>query len=97
MAGLAIPIPFTGGMLLGQGFIDRLYVHMGFHPAWKYTRVVELRLDGGRLVDQCDRSAEMAELRRRIEAGEVPDPLRSRADWIQASFTLDYALSTGVD
>ncbi len=33
---LHLEIHFSGGMLLGMGFIPELYVHMGLHPAWKF-------------------------------------------------------------
>jgi hypothetical protein len=34
---LAHKIPFSGGILIAKDFIEELYVHMGFHPAWKYN------------------------------------------------------------
>src|SRR5262245_49494675 len=37
-----LPIPFTGGLLIARDFVRELYVHMGFHPAWKYREVHEL-------------------------------------------------------
>lgn len=77
--GLKLPIEYTGGVLLADGFIRSLYVHMGFHPAWKYERVVELVFDGGLLTAEHDRSAKMAEVRERVArsdrepaTGEIP-------------------------
>src|SRR5580765_7756635 len=43
------PVAFTGGLLLAEGFIRELYVHMGFHPAWKFQKVRELLFEEGRL------------------------------------------------
>lgn len=60
-------IHYTGGLLLGKGFIQELYVHMGFHPAWKYKKVIELIFENGVLTGEFDRSKRMAELRRTIE------------------------------
>ena len=60
---LAVKVPFTGGILLADGFIQNLYVHMGFHPAWKYREVHELLFEDGRLLHAQDRSAAMASLR----------------------------------
>ena len=57
------PVPFTGGLLLGKDFIEELYVHMGFHPGYKYRQVVELMFHEGRLVRSCDRSDIMAAFR----------------------------------
>jgi hypothetical protein len=88
-------VPFTGGLLLGDGFIEELYVHMGFHPAWKFERVVELIFEDGRLVRSHDRSAQLAEIRHRIQAGEMGDPDRpgELLAWIPRTFELDYGRS----
>ncbi len=68
--------PFTGGLLLGARLIDELYVHMGHQPAWKYTTVLELTFDGGRLAGVHDRSELMAQ-RRATYATRTPiDPLQ---------------------
>jgi len=64
--GLHYPLGYTGGLLLADGFIEELYVHMGFHPAWKYERVVELTFDAGILKDELDRSERMAEIREKL-------------------------------
>jgi hypothetical protein len=88
------PLDFTGGLLLGDDFIDELYVHMGFHPAWKYHEVHELIFDAGRLTKAADRSAEMASLREGIDAKGLQPSLADGGEgveeWIRKSFTLDY-------
>lgn len=78
-------VPFTGALLLGDGLLLELAVHMGFPAPWKFRRVVELLVEGGELVDVLDRSAELAELRARRRA----EP-RRRPGWIAESFRLDY-------
>lgn len=65
--GLNYHLEYTGGLLLAEGFIRELYVHMGFHPAWKYDCVVELVFDSGVLKQELDRSQQMAEIRQRIK------------------------------
>ena len=65
-------VSFSAGLLLGQGFIGSTYVRMGFHPAWKFGRVVELLLDNGRATGIVDRSDELAAVRQRIASGETP-------------------------
>ncbi len=64
--GLNYHLEYTGGLLLADGFIRELYVHMGFHPAWKYENVIELIFDSGILKQEFDRSERMAEIRQRF-------------------------------
>lgn len=95
--GFQLPIAFTGGLLLAHGFIRQLYVHMGFHPVWKYERVREVIFDAGRVTADYDRSSEMAEAREKITvdmdspnaAGAEPAP-RDVLDWIGKCFLRDY-------
>ncbi len=90
---MALPIPFTGGLLIGWDFIPELYVHMGFHPAWKFREVHELLFEEGRLIEGIDRSAQMEAIRAR---GKDPDPPpgvhspREHMEWIERSFSRDY-------
>lgn len=62
-------LEFSGGLLLADGFIRNLYVHMGFHPAWKYEKVRELIFENGILVADYDRSEKMAEIRELATSG----------------------------
>lgn len=61
-----LQMDFTGGILVAEGFIQKLYVHMGFHPAWKFETVFELTFSQGALLDTQDVSQQMAELRDRM-------------------------------
>ncbi|HEX7167479.1 MAG TPA: hypothetical protein VF230_10910 [Acidimicrobiales bacterium] len=86
------PVPFTGGLLLGAGFIGGLYVHMGFHPAWKYERVLEVLAESGNVTAVHDRSDAMAVVRDEILAGKRPEP-DGRAEAsarLERMFSLDY-------
>ncbi len=65
-ADLNLHMEYSGGLLIADGFIRELYVHMGFHSAWKYETVFELIFENGILVEECDRSKKMAELRQQI-------------------------------
>jgi hypothetical protein len=69
--GLHHPISYSGGLLIAQGFIHDLYVHMGFHPAWKYERVMELIFEKGMLKATFDRSEPMAVIRKKIIASKA--------------------------
>lgn len=66
-------LEYTGGLLLTHGFIEDLYDHTGFRPAWKYQKVIESLFENGVLVDEFDHSERMAEIREMIvepRAGE---------------------------
>ncbi len=96
--GVKLPIEYTGGVLLADGFIRELYVHMGFHPAWKYERVIELIFDKGALVGEHDRSAKMSEIRERVRRSErepTTDGLPTRdeiREFVERSFDRRYRM-----
>jgi hypothetical protein len=89
-----LPVPFTGGLRIGDGFIRELYVHMGFAPAWKFEEVYELRFDAGRLVAAEDQSAEMRDQRERAGMGDLAPPRSSGperiTEWIRSTFDRSY-------
>jgi hypothetical protein len=95
--GLRELVPFTGGLLLGDDFIREMYVHMGFHPAYKFRVVHELVFDGGRLTEDHDRSAAMAEVRDKLSSRALkPGSGASEAEieqWVARCFSLDYKRS----
>ena len=95
--GLDIAVPFTGAMLIGRGFISALYTHMGFAPAWKYERVHELIVEGGRVLRTHDRSDELAAVRQEILAGQRSDPdaIDDLLGRIARQFERDYGRSLG--
>ncbi len=64
--GLSAPVDFTGGLLLGCDFIQELYVHLGFQPAYRYRRVTELTFERGRLQNAEDHSDAMARYRNKL-------------------------------
>jgi hypothetical protein len=85
---------FTGGILIAQGFIQQLYVHMGFHPAWKYETVYELTFSQGNVLEIKDISAGMADLRNKMTRQPLaPDAGASKQEienWIASTFKRDY-------
>jgi hypothetical protein len=86
-------IGYTGSLLLGHDFIRELYVHMGFHPAWKYREIHELVFDKGRLVNAADRSTEMAMLRDSLSGTkDAPGSIMNEdvAAWVERCFSLKY-------
>jgi hypothetical protein len=95
VAGLDMLIPITGSLLVGQGFIQSTYVHMGFHPAWKFETVIELSFENGAVTAARDRSGEVAAFRQRLESGAAADPdgPRGGTSWVERTFSLDYSRS----
>jgi hypothetical protein len=94
--GLCEPVQFTGGILIGADFIQEMYVHMGFHPAYKYQEVHELVFDAGKLVKASDLSHAMAEFRKDIADRPLrptdPDNKQEIMQWIERTFSLKYKL-----
>jgi hypothetical protein len=92
---LGMPVAFTGKLLVGDGDPDeRPHLNMGFWPAWMYEVVYELIFDRGRLLAAHDRSAALAEVRRRRSStGATTRNVKSLEDWIGRTFSLDYDYS----
>ncbi len=95
--GLNLEIQFTGGILAGDGFIQSLYVHMGFHPAWKYQNVFELIFDNGEVQETRDVSKQVEHIRNTVNKLPLePDILKLTEkeveSWIEKTFRLDYDL-----
>jgi len=91
-------LEYSGGLLLADGFISELYVHMGFHPAWKYERVIELVFAAGILRAEYDRSVQVADIRKQMAsiAGQEPHkgmPSREEiAKFVERAFDRRYRL-----
>lgn len=91
---LDLPVDFTGGILAAREFRQGLYVHMGFHPAWKYKYVFELVISHGYVLETRDVSERMQEIRHAM----IKSPLEPGADatreqieaWIASTFKLNY-------
>lgn len=87
-------IPFTGGLLLGDDFIREMYVHMGFHPAYKFRNVYELVFDHGQLVEEHDRSSQMAQFREMLSPDTLKPGVSASGNeikqWLKQCFSLEY-------
>jgi hypothetical protein len=88
-------IPYTGGLLLARDFVKDLYVHTGFHPAWKYRAVHELIFRRGELTQSFDRSLQIAEFRNEISESPLTpgqDATRTEIkDWVGKCFSQQYS------
>lgn len=92
---IRLKVHFSGGLLIGANLIDELYVHMGFHPAWKWRIVLELLLEDGTEVTVADRSSLLSGVRNRVLARGSAGPLPKASDeevasWIEACFSQTY-------
>jgi hypothetical protein len=88
------PIPFTGRLLIGHGYVYVGRLAMGFIPAWLYERVHELRLVDGRLVSTRNCSVPIAMVRHRLGAQALgPRPDESSGTWVDRTFSLDFDYS----
>ncbi len=89
-------VTFTGGLLLARDFIRGLMVNMGFQSAWKYREVHELIFQDGRLIEQRDVSARIAELRQKLSQQPLepihPDQKTEVKNWINECFSQKYEL-----
>lgn len=61
-----LQMDFTGEILVADKFIRGMYVHMGFHPAWKYETVYELSVSQGYVLNIKNVSEQMAQLREQM-------------------------------
>ena len=86
--------PYTGGLLLALDFIWDLYLHMGFHPAWKYRRVIELVFVSGRLKAAHDRSEAMEQIRKDVASADLSPGVSADEEtltrWIERCFDRKY-------
>ena len=90
---VGLPVAYTGGLVIGRGFIRTLYLHMGFHPAWKYEYVYELIFDQGRLTEALDLSPAMAGIRKKVRDDLEPGTkawAEQIDDWLADCFSRDY-------
>ena len=62
--GINLPLSFTGGVLLSR----KPHGYLTF-KLWHFSTVLELVFDGGKLVNEFDRSSVVAHLRKTIEDG----------------------------
>jgi len=83
-------INYSGSLLIGKGFIRNLYVHMGFHPAWKYEKVIELTFKNGILTKSENLSLKMSKVREELMDNENQMKNNKTDDWIESTFNQKY-------
>lgn len=91
--GLALAVPFSGGLLIGGDHVRVRHFSLGFDRVWGSKRVVELLFAGGRLTSSRDHSSEVNEYRDRFN--ERADAARLHAQeevraWLRERFSAYY-------
>ncbi|HOT02314.1 MAG TPA: hypothetical protein PLY66_15030 [Acidobacteriota bacterium] len=92
---LRYPIDYSGGLIIGRGFLQEFYVHMGFQRPHCYEVVHELAFEHGWLRQATDHSLRMEFARELIRSGhgEWAGVNLSRDDtdrFIDESFSMSY-------
>ncbi|MHA1111900.1 MAG: hypothetical protein ACTSRE_12405 [Promethearchaeota archaeon] len=64
-ANMNYKLPFTGRLLIAKGFIQSMYVHMGFQRPIAYRKVIELVIKEGDILEVIDHSKHYRELRKK--------------------------------
>lgn len=60
---LNFPMNYSGGIVIGAGFVDKYYIHMGYQQVYAYEKVVELIFERGQLMEVIDHSDKVAQIR----------------------------------
>jgi hypothetical protein len=92
--GLAHPLPYSGGLLLGADDVDELCIPLTFHFAASYREIRELQFCRGELTEEGDRCEQLANLRRDLNS-RLLDPStaadRTKVERLTARcFSLEY-------
>lgn len=82
-------IDYTGSIVLGTGFLDQYYIHMGFQRAWAYEKVIEVVFEKGNVVKIIDHSEKVNEIREAIDSGKDLVGRSYISKFISDSFSLD--------
>lgn len=86
--GINIPVKFDGGIIIGNDFLTRYYIHMGFQRVYAYKTVYELIFKEGLITKKTDLSKEAALIRTEIDEKGIDRANISK--FVQESFSLDY-------
>lgn len=88
---LNMEIPYTGKILVGEGFLSKYYIHMGFQRPWAWEKLTELLFLDGRLIEVNDQSSVAAKIREKIQLGYELEKVsfRRRLGLVDAGSLLD--------
>jgi hypothetical protein len=87
---LALPVHFTGQLLVCAGRVDAVVSRLGYAPAWVYERARVLRFSAGALAGEDDLSDAMAAMRAQYDDRGTFQPVaaleRPELAWVARSF-----------
>ena len=86
--GINIPVKFDGGIIIGNDFLTRYYIHMGFQRVYAYKTVYELIFKEGLITKKTDLSKRAALIRTEIDEKGIDRANISK--FVEESFSLDY-------
>ena len=97
ISGLALPVPFTGSMVLANGIVAQYIDHRRTLPrAYYHFDVLELVFQEGKVEKVNDRSAAMADLREQFGETDIgPSDFARYGDFLRrysSCFSADYGL-----
>ena len=87
-----LKILYTGKILVGSGFIQSYYIHMGYQRAYAYRKLLEFEFEDGIVKNVEDLSEKAEEYRKRIHETGMGD-FEDRSDiplFVRRSFSLNY-------
>ena len=88
---LKMKIDYTGRLLLGDKFLSKYYVHMGYQAPWAYEELTELVFQNGELVEVNDQSQMARTLREQLDARlEEEKDCFPTHEWVRQCFSLSY-------
>ena len=85
-----LPLPYSGGVLITNGFIRERYIHMGFQSPLSYKLVIELKFENGLFVSETDLSEKIQSQREKTRDLTEEEKLRNLPKWIDKQFDLSY-------
>ena len=88
---LGMPVDYTGKIIVGKGFINKYYIHMGYQRAWAYEVLKELIFANGIFVESIDHSEMARKLRSELDE-KAEENEKERCDiplFVSKSFSLE--------
>lgn len=89
-----LPVSYTGRVLVGDEFIKKYYIHMGFQRSWAYKVLKEFVFEEGLLLEIIDHSMMASKIRKIIDDSDEDLYHKLGSDvfkFVEDSFSLEYS------